>query len=166
MAATVYTISAFDLRDTFISTVDNAHFWCFANRFDNSMDMNMTYVAAKAANDYVNACGVSDDRKVLSNGIAKDDNVALDAFDTFVPHGFTSVREYMNAVAASYHRHVLVADYLNTLGFYAMAAAAHYIAKKYGYEYLLARDNIRRAAALVHEEGTTPSDIVTALLGE
>lgn len=166
MVTTAYTIPAFDLRDTIILTVNATYFWCFANRFDGSMDMNMTCVAVKAANDYVNACSVSDNRTVLSNGVAKDDNVALDAFDTLVAHSFTSVSEYIDAVAASYHRRVLVADYLNTLGFYAIAAAAYCITKRYGYEYPLTRDNIRRAAALVSEEKTTPSDLVTTLLGK
>ena len=166
MITTNYTIPALDLRDSPILTVDVAHFWCFANRFCNSMNMNMAYVAAKAASDYVNACSVSDNRKVLNNGVAKDDNAALDAFDTFVASSFTSVSEYVNTVAVSYHRHVLAANYLNSLGFYGVTAAAYYIAKKYGYEYPLTIDNIRHAAALVHEDGTTPSDLVTTLLGE
>lgn len=166
MAATAYTITAADLRDAFISIVNAAHFWCFAKRFDCSMNMDMAYIATKAASDYVNTCSVSDNRKVLSNGVAKDDNAALDAFDTFVANSFASVSEYINAVAVSYHRHVLAADYLNTLGFYGVAAAAYYIAKEYGYEYSLTSDNIRCAAALVYEDGTTPSDLVATLLSE
>ena len=165
MVTNTYTIPALDLRDSPILAVDVAHFWCFANRFCNSMDMNMAYVAAKAASDYVNACSISDNRKVLNNGVAKDDNAALDAFDTFVANSFASVSEYINTVAVSYHRHALVANYLNSLEFYSVTAAAYYIAKKYGYEYPLTIDNIRRAAALVHEEGTTPSDLVATLLG-
>lgn len=166
MITTAYTIPTFDLCDNPILTVDVAHFWCFANRFCNSMDMNMAYVAAKAASDYVNTCSVSDNRKVLNNGIAKNDNVALDAFDTFVASSFASVSDYINAVAVSYHRHALVANYLNSLEFYSVTAAAYYIAKKYGYEYPLTIDNIRRAATLVHEDGTTPSDLVATLLGK
>lgn len=166
MATTTNTIAAVDMRDILTLMADAAHFDSFSNNFCNYMNTDITDLVTEIAASYVDACGTSCNCEILHRGIAKHDAAVWAAFNAFSPSSFGSVNRYTNAVAANYHRRVVAKYYTDALSVYALASAANYIVNKYGYNYPLTRDSIRRAAALVSEEKTTPSDLVTTLLGK